>query len=218
MIYYIFLTIVVFIAFLCVRSTYRLYVAKKKLQFWTQVIVFGGILFFVLFVNELIPGANTYYDYKYTKPIVGKAIALDEVFIYESYREPLLGDGYSLYVYGIDDETAKNFRNPSKSFFSDFPLREPYHYKWICKSWTKCPIDTADRLFRKYALSEFEYGSSGPPSQLKKAQKLIHVMLNEKGNYYAYRAFMHGENRVGDITLFVLCPKRKKLIAIYSNT
>lgn len=157
MIYYIFLVIVTFVSFLCLRWIYRSFVAKKKLQFWTLVIVFGGMFFFVLFVNEFIPGSNTYFDYRYTKRVVGKAIALDDVYIYESYREPLLGDGYSLFVYEINEEAADDFRKPSESFFSDFPFDKSEQTGWRRKNWSKCPIEESDTLFRKYALSEYNY-------------------------------------------------------------
>jgi len=216
MIYYIFLLIVAFVCFLCIRSTYRSYVAKKTRQFWTKVIVFGGILFYVLFANELIPGSKTYYDYRYTKSLLGKAIKLDNVFTYESYREPLLGDGYSMYVYGIDDETAEYFRNPKKAFFSDFPVNSSYNTNWLRKKWSKCPIEESDTPFRKFALSEYDYHSQHPPTKLENVQRLIHVMLNEKGNYYAYSAMLHNES-VWNISFYLLSPKNNLLIVVYSK-
>ena len=207
-----------FVFFLCVRSTYRAFFTKTKRQFWTQVIVFGAILFYVMFVNELIPGSTTYYDYKYTKKIVGKGIKLDHIYSNESYVELLLPDGYAMYVYGIDDEAAIHFMDPNEKFFSDFPSREPFHYNWTCKNWTKCPIDTADFRFRKSALGEYNKRPNYPSTKIGNAKKFILGMLNEKGNYYAYRAYMNGENWVGDITFYVLSPKRKKLIVIYMNS
>lgn len=216
LIYWTFLTGVAAVFILCVYWTYRAYKEKTKFQFWSRVIVLGGILFYILFVNELIPGSNTYFDYRYTKKVLGKAIKLNDVFTYESYREPLLGDGYSMYVYRIDDETAEYFRNPKKSLFSDFPANNSYNTDWLKKKWSKCPIEESDTVFRKFALSEYDYHSQYPPTKLEKVQKIIHSMLNEKGNYYAYSAMLHNES-VWNISFYVLSPKNNLLIVIYND-
>ena len=76
-----FLTGVAVVFALCVYWTVRAYKTKTKAQFWSRVIVLSSVVFFILFVNELIPGSKTFFDYRYTKKIVGKRVKLNDVFI-----------------------------------------------------------------------------------------------------------------------------------------
>lgn len=217
LIYWLFITGVIVVCLFLMFRLYLSYQRRNKVRVWIAWILLGGFIGCILFVNELIPGSDAYYDYQYTKRILGKGILLDEVYTYESYREPLLGDGYSMYVYEFSEENANYFSDPSQLFFDNFPFGTDASNEHV-KNWQQSPTTSIDSIYRRFALSE--YSSFGPKEEtdLLKAERLIGALLNEKGNYFAYRARVPEEDWVTDITFFALCPKKKWLIAIYSNT
>ena len=214
-------TVITSIIVLCIFAIYRMYLKyerKNRFQFWFASFFFGGIILAILFTNELLPGSKMYYDYSYSRRVTGRSMTLYNVYTYESYREPLLGDGYSLYLYKFDEESSHYFRNPNETFFTNHPfdLREPTD--WATRNWTRCPIDVADSSLRKFALGEHSSLRALQLTELDQVQEVVKDLLRKKGNYYAYRANWNGGDWVQDISLYVLSPEDGWLIAIYHNT
>ncbi|NVK63797.1 MAG: hypothetical protein HWE22_04385 [Flavobacteriales bacterium] len=214
--YWSFITGVIVVCLWLMYGVYRSYERKNRIQAWLTWFLLGGFITFVLFVNDLIPGSNAYYDYRYTKSILGEGILLDEIYEYESYVEPLLGDGYSLYVYGISEENGDYFAHPDSTFF-DFPFGERANGEQV-KNWRGTRSMKEDSIYLSFALGEENHYLPVRKTKLSSVQKLIGALLNEEGNYFAYNAREHSENFVSDITLYVISPKNRWLIAIYSNT
>jgi hypothetical protein len=177
---------------------------------------FGGIVLAILFTNELLPGSKMYYDYKFTRNVTGRSMTLYNVYTYESYREPLIGDGYSLYLHKFDEESSGYFRNPDETFFTNHPFDPREVTDWERKNWTKCPIDSTDSSFRKFALGEHDYLGRSRLTELDRVQEVIRDILNKEGNYYAYSANWHG-GEVWNISFYVLSPEDGWLVAIYSD-
>ncbi len=139
--------------------------------------------------------------YKFNK---GKSI-----YISESVRA-FNGDGYSIWIYEIDNSTASYFKNPNDAFFSKHPRTELRSH-WESEFWKKTPFDQAEQMFLDFAYSS-----------LDDLEFELDDILNEEGNYYGYEYFMHDFNDstayVGDIDFYVICPKRKIIVIINHNT
>jgi hypothetical protein len=214
LLYWSFITGVIAICLWLMYAIYRSYKRRNRIQAWLTWLLLGGFITLILFVNELIPGSNAYYDYRYTKSILGEGILLDEIYEYESYVDPLLGDGYSFYVYGISEENGDYFTHPDSTFF-DFPFGEYANGREV-KNWCQTPSMKEDSIYRSFALSEEDSYFPVRKTKLSGVQKFIGSLLNEEGNYFAYNASGPGMDVVTDISFYVLSPKNKWLIAVYS--
>lgn len=212
-------TVITGIIVLCIFGIYRMmisYERKNRFQFWFVSLLLGGIVLAILFTNELLPGSSAYYNYKFSKSVTGRSMSLGNVYTYESYREPLLGDGYSLYIDKFDQESSNYLLKPSKTFFTDYPFNPKEKSGWITKNWTKCPFDTTDLSYKEFALGEtYSYGKSSV-TKLDKVQLVVADLLNREGNYYAYRARLLGES-VWNISFYVISPKDGWLLTIYND-
>lgn len=205
---------------------YRIYLKyqqKNRLQSWLSWFFLGAFVVFLLFVTEVFPGASAYYDYRYSKRILGKGMLLNEIYAHEGPRDFLLGDGYSLYVYGMSESNASSFYEPHETFFSNYPSKTRSGSKSQRRSWTRTPLVSSDSLFRRFALQEWDYSMFGQRTPVVKTktdriEELMGTLLEEEGNYYAYDAYMHGTSTVGNISFYVLSPKDKWLMVIYFDT
>ena len=80
-------------------------------------------------------------------------------------------------------------------------------------------MDSSKIEYRQFALSEYDYVKQGPPTELERVQSTLGRILEEEGNYYAYRAHhpSGGEGSVWNISFYILSPEKGWLVAIYSD-
>ena len=132
-----------------------------------------------------------------------------EIFKYESERD-FNGDGYSIWIYEIDENTANYFKDPNEDFFTKHPNRK-YRKHWESEFWKRTPFNPKEQHFLEFA-----------NNTLDNLEFELKDVLNEQGNYYAYQYYMHdfsdGTLYVGNIDFFVICPKRKIIVKINHNT
>ena len=112
----------------------------------------------------------------YNLEITGYAFN-DGKLIYESKsHRDFNGDGYSIWINEIDENTANYFKNPNDAFFTDYPRTELRDH-WKYKLWQRTPFDKKEQKFIDFAhcsLDTFDFE--------------LEDLLNEKGNYY-FRKF-----------------------------
>jgi hypothetical protein len=132
----------------------------------------------------------------------------DSIYEYESKRD-FNGDGYSIWIYEIDDKTANYFKNPDVEFLNDYPNSE-FRDDWKTEFWKKTPFDKTEQEYLDFAhksLDEFDFE--------------LDDLLNESGNYYAYEYYLHDFGKlkfVGNIDFYIICPLRKIIVKINHNT
>lgn len=166
---------------------------------------------------RILPGSDLVWrpiervqEKKYNTELTGFEFNFgDSVYEYESKRG-FNGDGYSIWIYEIDDKTVQYFKNPKAAFFTDYPNSE-FRNDWETEFWKKTPLNKEEQKFLDFA-----------HSSLDKLDFELEDLLNEKGNYYAYEYYMHdfGEDKVyvGNIDFYIVCPNRKLIVKINHNT
>ncbi len=133
----------------------------------------------------------------------------EKIYEFETERS-FNGDGYSIWIYKIDDSTANYFKNPNSEFFVKYPKTE-FKNHWKSELWKKTPFDKKEQEFLDFAYTK-----------LDKLDFELEDLLNEEGNYYSYEYFMHDFNDgtvlIGDIEFYIICPERKIIVKINHNT
>jgi hypothetical protein len=131
------------------------------------------------------------------------------IFEFEGHRS-FNGDGYSIWIYELEENTETYFKNPNDEFFSNYPRTELRDH-WKSKLWHRTPFDKKEQKFVDFAhisLDDLDFELTD--------------LLNEDGNYYGYEYYMHdfidGTTYVGDIDFYIICPNRKMMIKINHNT
>ncbi len=188
---------------------------KQKLYKLTTVLV---ILILVPgFFWKILPGSEFFWrpiekvqERNYNKELTGfKFSDGEKIYEYETERA-FNGDGYSIWIYKIDDSTANYFTNPNSEFFAEYPKTELRNH-WKSEHWKKTPFNKNDQKFLDFAHTEL--------SQLNFE---LEDLLNEEGNYYAYEYYMHDisdENYfIGNIDFYIICPRRKIMVKVNHNT
>lgn len=197
--------------------SWKTYKKKKNGLLTFQLIVFFGTLFWITWSMRIFPGSQAFYDRQYNKELTGKAFSTYLTFSHESPRA-FNGDGYSIWVYEFDQETAQLFSPPDNEFFSNFPIRPDYRSHWQQKKWDKTPLNQDEQKFLDFALSEFTPDDTDKAKKIQDTFDYIEKIMNEPGHYYAYNYYMHSNDYIGDIDFFIISPTDKKLIVINHNT
>jgi hypothetical protein len=164
------------------------------------------------FYFKLLPGSNLVWypiekaqERRYNIELTGFEFNDGElIYEYETQRA-FNGDGYSIWIYKIDDQTAEYFKQPKEEFFTKHP-RTGLRSHWEPEFWKKTPFDKQEQKFLDFA-----------DSSLDDLDFELEDLLYEKGNYYAYEYYMHSFG-VGNIDFYILCPKRKLIVKINHNT
>lgn len=133
----------------------------------------------------------------------------DLVYEYKTQRA-FNGDGYSIWIYKIDDQTAEYFKNPKEEFFNKHP-KTKLRSDWESEFWKRTPFDKKEQKFFDFAHSE-----------LNELNFELEDLLYENGNYYAYEYYVHNLGKLkyitGNIDFYILCPNRKLIVKINHNT
>ena len=126
--------------------TWRTFRRRKRKLFYFQLVVLLLGLFYITWWLEVFPGSSWYHERKANEEITGKAFTAKEVYVHESPRA-FNGDGYSIWVYELDEETATAFLNPEKNFFKIYPIKADSREKWSTKHWDRTPLKTDEEKF-----------------------------------------------------------------------
>lgn len=175
------------------------------------LMIFSGLVF------EKLPGSNLFYwpfealDSKfYTKSLTNNSFILKKPIYKLDSERVFNGDGSSFYIYPLTENVKQYFLSPDSIFFQDYPKKGTRN-DWELKTWTRTPLKSDDLdafYFASYAENRSEYN--------------LKDLLNESGNYYAYKYYKHlfsdGEEHTLNVDFYVISPKRKILISINVNT
>ncbi len=182
--------------------------------------LFGLLLILILvpgFFWQILPGSDFFWgpiekvhEKNYNEELTGFEFH-DGELLYEYVTERAFnGDGYSIWIYEIDEETARYFKNPNPDFFTKYPNPE-FRSDWETEYWKKTPFDTNEQKFLDFA-----------HSSLDEMDFELEDLLNESGNYYAYKYyiqnFSEGRSYVANIDFYIICPDRKLIVKINHNT
>lgn len=190
---------------------------KNKPKFYRLSIILLILILIPGVFWRIIPGSDLVWrpiekvqEKTYNKELTGFEFNFGEsIYKYESQRD-FNGDGYSIWIYKIDDQTVEYFKNPKEEFFNQYPQTELRSH-WQSEFWKSTPFNKEEQKFFDFAHSE-----------LNELEFELEDLLNEKGNYYAYEYYIHdfGEDRVyvGNIDFYILCPNRKLIVKINHNT
>ena len=164
----------------------------------------------------ILPGSDLFWqpiekvqEKNYNKELTGFEFK-DGKLIHEYETERFFnGDGYSIWIYELDEKTADYFKNPDTTFFTEYPTTDLRNH-WQSEFWKKTPFDKTEQKFLDFA-----------HSSLDNLDFELEDLLNEKGNYYGYEYYLHnfGETElVADIDFYIICPNRKIIVKINHNT
>ncbi len=191
---------------------YRALRAKNKPKFYKFSIILIVLILIPGFYWKLLPGSNLFWnpiekaeERNYNVELTGFEFN-DGELIYEYETERAFnGDGYSIWIYKIDDQTVEYFKNPKEEFFTKHPSTE-LRSQWETEFWKKTPFDKQEKKFLDFA-----------HTTLEKLEFELEDLLYEKGNYYAYKYYMHSYG-IGNIDFYIICPNRKIIVQINHNT
>ena len=131
------------------------------------------------FFYRILPGSELFWqpiekiqDKNHNEKLTGFEF-YDGKLIYEYETERFFnGDGYSIWIYELDEETAEYFKNPNASFFTEYPTTD-LRNDWESEFWKMTPFDKTEQKFLNFA-----------HSSLDTLNFELEDLLNEKGNYY----------------------------------
>lgn len=217
MILLIFLLFLVSIPFLILAYGIVRGIRKKNKK---HVIVLSSVLLALILIPgyflRILPGSNflwkpydRYQERQHNFQLTG--FEFNEgisIYKYETERA-FNGDGYSIWINKINDETVEYFKNPSTDFFKQYPSKS-IRSDWQHEVWKRTPFNKEEKKFLDFAhhsLTELEFE--------------LEDLLNENGNYYSYQYKMlepsDGKSMVWNIDFQIICPKRKMIVTINHN-
>ncbi len=190
---------------------------KQKKNTTIYLVILLALIILPGFYFRLIPGSDLLWkpidriqERKYNQELTGFEFNDGKlIYKYESERA-FNGDGYSIWIYKIDDKTSEYFKSPPDQFFTQHPSTKIRSH-WKPEFWKRTPFDKKEQKFLNFAhcsLDELDFE--------------LEDLLNENGNYYSYEYYMHnfseGTAYVGNIDFYIICPKRKLMVRINHNT
>ena len=201
------------VGFKLIRSLFK----KDRTNVKKNSIWFIGLLIFSGLVFEILPGSKLFWwpmeaieSKSYTKNLMGISFVLPEPIYELNSERHFNGDGSSFSIYKLDEKITKKIMNSDSTFFSLYP-KKGIRDDWELKTWNKTPLKTDDTdafHFASYAENKSEYN--------------LEELLNEKGNYYAFKYYKHsfsnGSDHILNVDFYVISPKRNILISINVNT
>ena len=196
---------------------FKAFLIKDKRKLY----LLSGFLLIIILIPgvfwRILPGADFIWlpidkiqEKSYNLEITGFEFNNGETFYeYESERA-FNGDGYSIWIYEIDQITANYFKNPNDIFFKKHP-RSELRSHWKTEFWKRTPFDKKEQQFLDFA-----------HISLDKLDFELTDLLNEHGNYYAYEHYTHHFSDesvyIGNIDFYIICPNRRIIVKINHNT
>lgn len=185
--------------------------AKRNSIWLIGLFVFSGLVF------EILPGSKLLWwpieaieSKSYTKNLMGISFILPQPIYELNSERHFNGDGSSFSVYKLDEKIIEELINPDSTFFNQYPKRG-IRDDWELKEWNRTPLKTDDKdafHFASYAENKSEYN--------------LEELLNEKGNYYAFKYYKHlfssGSDQILNVDFYLISPKRNILICVNVNT
>ena len=215
---FLFLTLIILILYPIIGfKIYKSIRNKDKRKLYRLSAILLILIIIPGFFLRILPGSDLVWrpiekvqEKSYNTELTGFEFNFGEsIYKYESNRD-FNGDGYSIWIYEIDDKTANYFKKPNADFFTNYPNSD-FRNKWETEYWKKTPFDKEEQKFLDFAHSE-----------LDELEFELEDLLNEKGNYYAYEYYMHDFSDetvyVGNIDFYIICPNRKLIVKINHNT
>ncbi len=213
-----FVTVLIIISYPIVGyKIYKAFRKNDKLKLY-KLTTFLIILILVPgFFWKILPGSDFFWgpvekvqERNYNEELTGfKFNDGEKIYEYETERA-FNGDGYSIWVYKIDNSTANYFKKPNREFFIKYPKTELRNH-WKSELWKKTPFDKKEQKFLDFAHTE-----------LDKLDFELEDLLSEEGNYYSYEYLTHDFNNgtifIGNIDFYIICPERKIIVKINHNT
>ena len=180
------------------------------------MVVVAIIIFFfsayICFIFGSESGIGVDYD---TKRDTGVEFSLKRKLAFENERT-FTGDGDSIIVYELDEETAKLFENPPSQFFAEYPKFEG-RGEYAEQHWKRSPVGNEEIRVLVHALREIPYLMVGSKVELEKLLRYVKHALKVKGAYYSFRYFKEETVENFDssyMDFYVLVPRDRLYIYI----
>lgn len=199
---------------------YRIFKAIRRKNKRKATLLSALLIILILvpgFYLRILPGSDIFWkpvekvqEKNYNEELTGFEFN-DGQLIYEYESERFFnGDGYSIWIYELDEKTSKYFKNPNTNFFTEYPSTEIRNH-WQTEFWKKTPFNESEQKFLDFA-----------HSSLDELDFELEDLLEEKGNYYSYKYYLHNYDKdksiVGNIDFYIICPDRKLIVKINHNT
>ena len=157
------------------------------------------LIVFVTWKLQIFPLSKNFYIKEQTTLLTGKSFWSWKEFNYDELG--IRGEGYTLYIYKFNQETAEYFNNPDSAFFTNYP---PENYSEI--KWTSTPVKSEEMEILEFVTPNY----AGWKGEIVTRQDFIRNIAQNKGSYYAYR---HG----GSTDFYLISPKDRIVILINHN-
>ncbi len=178
---------------------FRLYRKGKKRSFTIQVSILTILIVIFTWQLQLFPLSRNFYIKKQTTSLTGKSFWSWKEFKYDEWG--VRGEGYTLYIYKFNQETAEYFKNPDSIFFKEYPPESNSEIKW-----TPTPVKSEEKEILEFVTPVY----AGWKGEIVTRQDFIREIANSKGSYYAYR---HG----GSTDFYIISPENRLVILINHN-
>jgi len=203
MTFYLIILIVLFGLFvgliLWIYRLFKLYKKGKKKSFVIQTSILAFIIVMLTWELQLFPFSKNYYLKKQTTYLTGKSFWSWKEFNYDEWG--IRGEGYTLYIYNFNQNTADFFKSPDSVFFKKYPPKDVSGIHW-----TPTPVKKEDLEILEFATPI--YGNW--KGEIVSRQEFIRKIATSEGAYYAYR---HG----GSTAFYLISPKDRLVILINHN-
>lgn len=166
-----------------------------------------------------------------TKDTFGINYGTDKTILSFDTERDFHGDGFSIEVYQLDQESVEYYKNPPPDFFTNYPKRHYHLGEYVIFRWLKTP-QRRDDIFKTSFANEDAYYESPPidsmngslgrvplicsPEDYHEIEKYLlysKKILNTPGSYYSM-FFCDHPYKLYAIDLFIISPKDGILIKI----
>ena len=185
--------------FIWIYRLIRLYRKGSKKSFIIQITILTLLVIFVTWEFHIFPLSENFFIKKQTTQLTGKSFWCWKEFSYDEWG--IRGEGYTLYIYRFNQETAEYFANPDSTFFMNYPLEINSQIQW-----TPTPVKNEEMEILEFATPLY----AGWKGEIVTRQDFIRAIATREGAYYAYK---HG----GMTDFYIISPKDRLVILINHN-
>jgi hypothetical protein len=162
----------------------------------------ASLLFAGLFVGATPGSASLYRHYFLTRELFGRKFYLPSPRL--SYSDTGLIEIYSIEVFDISETLARWASAPPPEFATDYPEAKSGPY-WKRVTWHRTPADSEYHQLLGGIDGGYDDGSPGW-EQAAKAEELRRQLMNEPGNYFAFRYWDEGSDPMR-VQFYILAPQ-----------